>query len=1177
MSSRIKRCPRIYLGEGSDNYNTIVASPNRKEINRQLCLQCRHAELCRIHGDCKLCSQYCKTYETDEKRDIESSPEEVAITRESEKDNAREEGKDQIRENVQIMDIEPEEVTVKMAYEEPEEDMVQMVHQRVDENLEKTLADQTSREAEAEAKGKRKPKRRQESRYYPIGTINPSVSLNILLRLTELEHTDGVEKAVILVKSKTPVNVADDAIEIMGDSVFLKIFARELDNAEKKIGRSKLTIREMNKLIETAYEIAEEKTEPKTHLVGTQEDTTENSRTDTVGCSLEETENVPLYPHQQNLYRSGSLIQSEKPSHKNIETEQEEFGNTLENNERIHSKNPIVIQGDPNMQSRNSPAENADTPEMLSHPLKATEIIDEISNQLKHLENMNLVGATKTRPVGKEASGNEDQEVEEMEEQKENEETDSDGESEEYNEKSRTFKKKKKLMKNKNKGGGGNSYGYGYSYGHSNSYGHGAPYGMYRQADNDKDTGDLVFHDTSEKLVASSHSDVDEDKIHIPDSEITLDKKKFMAARPDLDSHDGLPEQFHEGIHAHFRKIQEANMKKLNKETVPLPEEPVDSRNAEDILGTKHKKQKKKKGGYYRESQDEIMKDHDKNDETMVSSGTSEIEELPNNGSPNTGVHFEPNDLINLQLPNLTPSKESMESQESSEQQNNSNQAINDNEFSHHLKGSTQMTNERPEDNKINMFHKTHAEHQPSSDSHANDVAMSHKEQTDESKQDEFHRSLPGQTVLQVDDQLVDVPKEGPTIFHKEIKNEDNTVGIETPLEPNESRNIANGFRLNPEVITDEPGFADVNDVPTIRPEFPFKKILPSKITAATVSSSAPAYGENRKVEIRIPNFVSAPMNQDMGNMEQSVTEPTVEMTEIPNTLNIQDQDVVGAKQNDNSLERLITPQEQEFLHNFGKIVPAAEKMHLNNNADVYFMGNGIKLPLKVSQNEDGSVGLAVDLEKLCKCKNATCIHKTEMLKHLEHNLVGIPAEMSSETKKSEAPGMTEHPHVPIPRKIRKVRNHKDYSNFHKTYNRKYHKLHKRSLNETSKKIKWINTNFESEKYDPNSDIKNSLVKESDQKEAINGNELQDIKDIQKFQQMEKELEKKLERLQKDVRKSSSQYDNMLQEGTKNLLQIKGEDEVVKHRIELVNDFLKWMKKIAEDAANFDADNENAK
>ncbi|CAH0556808.1 unnamed protein product [Brassicogethes aeneus] len=48
-------------------------------------------------------------------------------------------------------------------------------------------------------------------------------------------------------------------------------------------------------------------------------------------------------------------------------------------------------------------------------------------------------------------------------------------------------------------------------------------------------------------------------------------------------------------------------------------------------------------------------------------------------------------------------------------------------------------------------------------------------------------------------------------------------------------------------------------------------------------------------------------------------------------------------------------------------------------DSEVYFVGDGVKLPLKMMPGDEGSVHLSVDMDKLCSCGNVTCPKKRDI------------------------------------------------------------------------------------------------------------------------------------------------------------------------------------------------------
>ncbi|XP_017771361.1 PREDICTED: uncharacterized protein LOC108558842 [Nicrophorus vespilloides] len=92
---------------------------------------------------------------------------------------------------------------------------------------------------------------------------------------------------------------------------------------------------------------------------------------------------------------------------------------------------------------------------------------------------------------------------------------------------------------------------------------------------------------------------------------------------------------------------------------------------------------------------------------------------------------------------------------------------------------------------------------------------------------------------------------------------------------------------------------------------------------------------------------------------------------------------IVGAQHMQNN------PNFRHDLGHFGKIVPA-ELHDLNiHSRDVseqmkghkmYFVGDGIKLPLHMNKHDDGTLHLSVDMHKLCKCNQTNCKNEPHFL-----------------------------------------------------------------------------------------------------------------------------------------------------------------------------------------------------
>ncbi|KAJ8916254.1 hypothetical protein NQ315_016394 [Exocentrus adspersus] len=72
----------------------------------------------------------------------------------------------------------------------------------------------------------------------------------------------------------------------------------------------------------------------------------------------------------------------------------------------------------------------------------------------------------------------------------------------------------------------------------------------------------------------------------------------------------------------------------------------------------------------------------------------------------------------------------------------------------------------------------------------------------------------------------------------------------------------------------------------------------------------------------------------------------------------------------------------QEWSTALGSLLPWKHSKTLSSlhpNKDLYFTGNGIKLPLQMVRNHNGAVELSVDLDRLCSCKNSTICNKNHI------------------------------------------------------------------------------------------------------------------------------------------------------------------------------------------------------
>ncbi|KAJ8958806.1 hypothetical protein NQ318_019564 [Aromia moschata] len=84
------------------------------------------------------------------------------------------------------------------------------------------------------------------------------------------------------------------------------------------------------------------------------------------------------------------------------------------------------------------------------------------------------------------------------------------------------------------------------------------------------------------------------------------------------------------------------------------------------------------------------------------------------------------------------------------------------------------------------------------------------------------------------------------------------------------------------------------------------------------------------------------------------------------------------------------------WSNSLGQIVPSEKETGIVPipPKNMFFIGNGIKLPLQMVQKDDGAVHLAVDMDKLCACQNTTCPKN-----HTIEETVGTILEKEAELK----------------------------------------------------------------------------------------------------------------------------------------------------------------------------------
>ncbi|XP_066156226.1 uncharacterized protein [Euwallacea fornicatus] len=78
------------------------------------------------------------------------------------------------------------------------------------------------------------------------------------------------------------------------------------------------------------------------------------------------------------------------------------------------------------------------------------------------------------------------------------------------------------------------------------------------------------------------------------------------------------------------------------------------------------------------------------------------------------------------------------------------------------------------------------------------------------------------------------------------------------------------------------------------------------------------------------------------------------------------------------------------YSGNLGQIAQSSSKPQ-----DIFFIGDGIKLPLKIGKSADGTLDISVNLDKLCSCQNTTCPRNHSAIEET----VGVILEKEAELK----------------------------------------------------------------------------------------------------------------------------------------------------------------------------------
>lgn len=84
------------------------------------------------------------------------------------------------------------------------------------------------------------------------------------------------------------------------------------------------------------------------------------------------------------------------------------------------------------------------------------------------------------------------------------------------------------------------------------------------------------------------------------------------------------------------------------------------------------------------------------------------------------------------------------------------------------------------------------------------------------------------------------------------------------------------------------------------------------------------------------------------------------------------------------------------WSESLGSLMPG-DDITVNGPKDIFFVGNGIKLPLNMVKKNDGALHLSVDVDKLCGCKNETCPHNKTAIEETVGSILEKEAELKDQ------------------------------------------------------------------------------------------------------------------------------------------------------------------------------------
>lgn len=239
-------------------------------------------------------------------------------------------------------------------------------------------------------------------------------------------------------------------------------------------------------------------------------------------------------------------------------------------------------------------------------------------------------------------------------------------------------------------------------------------------------------------------------------------------------------------------------------------------------------------------------------------------------------------------------------------------------------------------------------------------------------------------TLVKIDENVSNLPPRvfPPAIINREVVGSPNEMPPPNEFASFRSTDEDNTSNLPLKISNqDEVGIPNLNEPPNIFPTFRTIDTDNTKHTLVDIDASATnlppkVFPDTHTVGEAAPNSPKSAMNiQENISENRAINENPFE--NLPANINSRTQaEMLGSRMDWSSNSNEHQPNINEFQH-LGKIIPATGSRfieHKDNEQDrkhkMFFVGEGVKFPVNMKHQHDGSVHLSFDVDKLCNCKD---------------------------------------------------------------------------------------------------------------------------------------------------------------------------------------------------------------